>query len=349
MAHSDAGLDLLARPYRIVFMGTPEFALPTLAGLVATQNVVAVFTQPDRPAGRGRTVRSSPVKDLALAHGLPVHQPVSLRKDAAAVDALTALDADVVVVVAYGLILPPSALGAARHGCVNVHASLLPRWRGAAPINHAILAGDRVTGVTIMCLDTGLDTGPVLTRAEVGIAADESAGELSARLAEIGADLLVRTLPGYLRGEIVPVPQDPAGASTAPRLAAEDGRLDWRQPAVALARRVRAMNPWPGAFTELADGTRLKIHTAGVIAEGALLPATVTATTPTTPDGAVDPVETGRVTRVGVTPAVTTGDGRLRLDVVQLAGRRAQPGAEFLRGRPDLVGAVLASVPPTTA
>jgi methionyl-tRNA formyltransferase len=313
---------------RTVFMGTPDFAVATLARLIATEDVAAVFTQPDRPAGRGRQLRSAPVKQLAIEHGIPVHQPQSLRADPGAVATLAAMDADVIVVAAYGLILPTTALRAARHGCINVHASLLPRWRGAAPVSHAILAGDTVTGVTLMLLDEGLDTGPLLARREVAIGADETAGALTARLAELGADLLGESLPRFLAGELVPMPQDAAAATFAPRLRPEDGRLDWDDDAPALVRSVRAMEPWPGAFAQLPDGTRLKVHAATA------LPPDVA------PPGAAP---TGTLIQVGRALAVMTGDGVLRLDVVHPAGRRTMAGADFLRGQPSLLGLRLAA------
>ncbi len=248
-----------AAPYRCVFMGTPEFAVPTLSRLLLEHHLVGVCTQPDRPAGRGRRLAASPVKALATAHGVPVFQPASLRKDPAAVAELARLAPDVVVVAAYGLILPPAVLEVAPGGALNVHASLLPRWRGAAPVAHAILAGDAETGVTIMRMDAGLDTGPMLARRAGPILAQDTTGTLTGRLAEWGADLLAATLPRWMAGEITPEEQDETLATLAPRLAAADGYLDWSLAAATLARRVRAMHPWPGAFT-LLDGARLKVH-----------------------------------------------------------------------------------------
>lgn len=310
--------------YRTVFMGTPEFAVPTLARLLAEQDVVGVFTQPDRPSGRGQRAAAPPVKQLAETEGVPVFQPASLRKDPSAMAALTELAPDVVVVAAYGLLLPRAVLEAAPGGALNVHASLLPRWRGAAPVAYAILNGDAETGVTIMRMDVGLDTGPMLARRAGPILPEDSAGRLTERLADWGAELLAETLPRWLAGEIQPEAQDDALATFAPRLESTAGWLDWREPATALARRVRAMNPWPGAFT-LLDGARLKVHAA----------------TPMAGDGSSDQVPGTVVTLDGL-PAVTTGAGLLRLDVVQAPGGRALPGADFTRGRRGFVGARLA-------
>jgi methionyl-tRNA formyltransferase len=303
-------------------MGTPEFAVPTLTRLLAEQTVVGVFTQPDRPAGRGRHLYAAPVKRVAQAAGVPVFQPGSLRKDPAAVARLADLAPDVVVVAAYGLLLPRSVLDLAPGGALNVHASLLPRWRGAAPAAWAILAGDAETGVTIMRLDEGLDTGPMLARRTTPIAADDTTGALSGRLAELGADLLAATLPRWLAGELPPLPQDDRLATRAPRLVKADGQLDWRAPAEALARRVRAMDPWPGAFGWL-DGQPLKIHAATPIPAGA----------------ALEPCGTVVATAVG--PAVVTGAGWLRLDRVQGPGGKPVTGADFARGHRGFVGAVL--------
>lgn len=310
-------------------MGTPDFAVPSLARMIAAHTVVGVFTQPDRPAGRGRQPQASPVKRLAERHAIPVFQPASLRREPAAVDALRALDADVIVVAAYGLILPPAVLAAAPGGAVNVHASLLPRWRGAAPIQHAILAGDRETGVTIMLIDAGLDTGPMLSRATLPLAPDATAGRVSAALADLGADLLADTLPRWLRGDIAPQPQDDAAATLAPRLSRADGRIDWSAPADAVARRVRAFDPWPGTFTEWS---------------GEILKVLAVTEAPTDP-GSPQPTRPGQVVGLPDGPAVATGSGLLRLMRVQPAGRPAMDGAAFARGRPGFVGACLGATP----
>lgn len=306
---------------RIVFMGTPEFAVPTLRALAATGNeLVAVYTQPDRPAGRGRQLRPSPVKLAALELGLPVVQPASLRP-AEEVERLAALAPDVIVVAAYGQILRPNVISIPPHGILNVHASLLPRWRGAAPIPAAILAGDAETGVTIMLIDPGLDTGPILAKRAIPIAEDDTTGSLTAKLATLGADLLVRTLPDWVAGRIVPEPQDDSLATVAPRIQPDDAIIDWRKPAERLAREVRAYQPWPGARTTL-HGRQLTILAATPI-EGAA-----------TPPGAV--VLEGRS---GL--AVATGDGLLRLLRVQLQGGKPLDAASFRAGRRDLAGAVL--------
>lgn len=352
-----------ARRYRTVFMGTPTFAVPTLERLLAGHEVVGVFTQPDRPAGRGRQLQSSPVKELALAHGVPVFQPASLRRDPAAVASLARLAPDVVVVAAYGLILPPSVLAIAPGQALNVHASLLPRWRGAAPVAYAILAGDLETGVTIMKMDEGLDTGPLIAQRSVPVAAQETAGELTDRLACMGADLLAEMLPRWLAGEVEPDPQDDAAATHAPRLTRADGHLTWSESATDLARRVRALCPWPGAFTALA-GLTIKVHAATALpapvgvsglapgaesglprdASGRAL-ATASgppsAAEPSLPSGAAAGSVPGTVVGLESGIAVATGDGWLRLDRVQPAGGRAMSGAEFARGRPHIVGALL--------
>jgi methionyl-tRNA formyltransferase len=311
---------------RVVFMGTPEFALPSLEVLLVEHDVVGVFTQPDRPAGRGRQLVSSPVKKLALEHGVPVFQPEALRGNAAALAYLPALAADVIVVAAYGLILPPEVLTATAGGALNVHASLLPRWRGAAPINYAILAGDTETGVTIMLLDEGLDTGPILAQRAAPIDDTDSAARLGWRLSRLGAELLSEVLPRWLAGEIQPVPQDSSLATKAPRLTRADGWLNWSQSADALARRVRAMNPWPGAYTDF-DGQMLKVHRA-TVEHG--VPATERSGSPP-----------GTVVDGGDGPTVITGDGLLRLDEVQPAGGRSMSGTAFTRGHPDLLLATL--------
>jgi methionyl-tRNA formyltransferase len=299
------------RAARIVFMGTPEFALPTLAMLLERQNVVLVYTQPDRPAGRGRRMKESPVKGLARSAGVPVEQPPSLRGDGPAA-VLAAYEPDVVVVAAYGLILPPAVLAAPSHGALNVHASLLPRWRGAAPVQRAILAGDKESGVSIMLMDPGLDTGPVLARRATPVGPEETAGELGMRLAVLGAELLGETLGPWLAGGLVPQPQDDAGSTAAPKLAPAERELDWTDSATNLARRVRALAPAPGARTWTPDGP-LKVLRARAVS-GSLRA------------GAVN-MESG-APRVGC-----GGGGMLVLETVQPAGRRAMSGADFARGR----------------
>jgi methionyl-tRNA formyltransferase len=248
-------------PLRIVFAGTPDFAVPSLRAAAQRGEVVAVYTQPDRPAGRGRELQSSPVKLEALRRGIPVLQPESLKSEISR-DALRALQPDLMVVVAYGLLLPQRILEIPRFGCWNVHASLLPRWRGAAPIQRAIEAGDRETGACLMQMEKGLDTGPVLLRQAIAIGETETGGQLHDRLSELGAQVLADGL-GLLRAGIRPVPQpQPAeGATYAHKLDKAEAKLDWAQPADVLARKVRAFNPWPMAEAELS-GERVRIHGA---------------------------------------------------------------------------------------
>ncbi len=297
---------------RIVFMGSPEFALPTLRMLAERYEVSGIVTQPDRPAGRGRSLTPPPVKRLAGSLGLPVIQPRRLREPEAMAQ-LQAWKPDVIVVAAFGQILRPEVLALPRYGCLNVHASLLPRWRGAAPIQAAILHGDRETGVTIMLMDPGIDTGPILSQRSTPILPDDTAGSLSERLARLGADLLADTLPAYLEGRLAAQPQPEEGATYAPVLKKEDGFLDFHQPAEALARKVRAYNPWPGAYM-LWQGENLKIHRA----RAAIIS-----------DKKVPP---GATAVANGLPAIGTGDGLLILEEVQPAGKKSMPGEVFLRG-----------------
>lgn len=303
---------------RIVFMGTPEFAVPSLRALIETQQVVGVVTQPDRPAGRGRQLRPSPVKEVALAADIPVYQPKSLRKEETAAP-LREWQPDMIVVAAFGQILRPHVLDLPPLGCVNVHASLLPRWRGAAPIQHAILAGDTETGVTLMRMDVGLDTGDMFVKGSVPILATDTAADLHDRLAALGAAMLRQHLDGIANGRIVGMAQDEALQTYAPMIQKEDGRLDWTDSAVTLDRRVRAMTPWPSAYTTW-QGEPLKILNAAPTAspKGEHLPGTVVAQ--------------------GETAVVVTGDGGLRLEQIQPAGKRPMAVADFLRGRPDFIG-----------
>jgi methionyl-tRNA formyltransferase len=296
---------------RLAFMGTPEFAVPALRALhAAGHTVAAVYCQPPRPSGRGQAVRRCPVHAAADGLGLEVHTPASLKRDPAAQARFAALGLDVAVVAAYGLILPESMLAAPRRGCLNIHASLLPRWRGAAPIQAAILAGDTETGVTIMQMDAGLDTGAMVLRGSVPITPHTTAGDLHDSLAAMGADLVLRAL-----AENPPAVAQPAtGATYAAKLSRADGRLDWQLDAATLDRRVRALNPWPGTFTSL-DGETLKVL-AATPAPGAGAPGT-------TLDDAL---------------LVATGDGALRLERVQAPGRSAMPAEAFLRGRPVPAG-----------
>ncbi len=305
-------------------MGTPEFALPTLEKLATHYSLVGVVTQPDRPAGRGRRLTASPVKEFALAEGIPVFQPERLR-GVEAIEHLRAWVPDLIVVAAYGQILRPAVLEIPRFGVLNVHASLLPRWRGAAPVQAAILAGDTITGVTIMKMDEGLDTGPILAQREVPIAPGETGGALEARLAEIGAQLLLEVLPDYLSGRLQPQPQPAEGVTITHRLSAEAAGIDWTRPAVELERHVRAFAPTPGAFTDW-NGVRLKVLQSEVLAADEIAPAAP-----------------GTVFLWHKSPAVMTGEGALVLVQVQVAGKRPMNGELFVRGRKDILGAVLGS------
>ncbi|WP_329855362.1 methionyl-tRNA formyltransferase [Stenotrophomonas muris] len=306
---------------RIVFAGTPEFAVSSLRAAARHHEVVAVYTQPDRPAGRGRGLAPSPVKLEAVARGIPVYQPESL-KDEAAQRQLRDLQPDLMVVVAYGLILPRAVLAIPTHGCWNVHASLLPRWRGAAPIQRAIQAGDAKTGVCLMQMEAGLDTGPVLLHQELPIAATDTGGQLHDKLAELGAQVLSDGL-GLLRAGIKPIarPQPEQGVTYAHKLDKAEARLDWAQDADALARTVRAFNPWPIAEATLG-GERVRIHGAVALdlahgqAPGAVLAAS----------------------RDGID--IACGQGALRLRTLQREGGKAITAADYLNARRDLhVGA----------
>lgn len=302
---------------RIAFMGTPDFAVRCLAALVAAgHEVAAVYCQPPRPARRGHQLQPSPVQAYAETLGLPVRTPA--RLDAAAAAAFAGLGLDAAVVAAYGLILPKPVLAAPRLGCINVHASLLPRWRGAAPIQRALLAGDRETGVTIMQMDEGLDTGPILLAESVPIEPQATAAALHDRLAASGARLVVRALDELAAGRLVPRPQPGEGATYAKKLGREEGRLDWRRPAVELERAVRALNPWPGVWFEHA-GERIKVLAAAIAARGDAAPGTV-----------LD----DRLT-------VACGVGALRPTTLQRGGRAAQDAAAFLRGYPVPAGTML--------
>ncbi|RMG80511.1 MAG: methionyl-tRNA formyltransferase [Chloroflexi bacterium] len=307
---------------RIVFMGTPDFAVPTLKALIEHYDVVGVVTQPDRPVGRKRKIQPSPVKIVAQEAGIPILQPHSLRKEPEAVKQLAQWGADVFVVAAFGQILPQNVLDIPPHGSINVHASLLPRWRGAAPIQAAIRAGDKETGVTIMLMDAGLDTGPMLTQKAIEIAADETGQSLHDKLAVLGAELLIETLPGYLSGEINPIPQPEEGVTYAPQIKKEDGLIDWSQSAEAIERQVRAFTPWPGTFT-FWNGTQLKIHQGEVVAGHA-------------PEG--------KIVTIGEQIAVGTGEGLFVLKQIQPAGKKAMSIDAFLRGHQEFIGAQLGNV-----
>jgi len=313
---------------RVLFMGTPEFAVPSLRALAERAPVgldlAGVVTRVDKPAGRGRQLVFSPVKLFALERRLPVYQPGPLRRPEALAQ-LQGLAPDLIVVAAFGQILPPEVLRLPAHGCLNVHASLLPRWRGASPIAAAILAGDKQTGVSIMRMDEGLDTGPVLARRATPIGAEETAGQLSARLAQLGADLLIETLPSWLAGSIAPQPQDEAQATMTALLRKEQGRIDWTQPAEQLDRAVRAYTPWPSAATTW-NGQQLKVLRARPLDENE-----------GRAPGMCFTLGEGRRAHL----AVACGQGALALEMVQLQGKRAVTGEELLRGHPALADATL--------
>jgi methionyl-tRNA formyltransferase len=314
-------------PSRILFMGTPAFAVPSLEACRAVGTVVAVVTQPDRPRDRGQAVQASPVKLAALAAGLPVLQPPRLKGTGFA-GTLAELHPTVAVVTAYGRILPPDVLAAPARGCLNVHASLLPRWRGAAPIQWAIAAGDGETGVCLMQMEAGLDTGPVLARRRESLLQDDTAETLGSRLAELAGRLLREELPRFLAGQLPPVPQPEEGVTLARLVTREDGRLDFSQSAQLLERRLRAFTPWPGGWM-LLDGQLLKVCRARV-ADGQGLP--------------------GQVLSTGETLEVACAEGSLVLSEVQPEGKRRMTAAEFLRGHPLLLGSQpFAPAPPRRA
>ncbi len=301
----------MAESLNIVFAGTPEFAVPSLQAVIdSPHRVAAVFTQPDRPAGRGRKLTASPVKQLAAAHHIPVHQPTSLKK-ATEQERLQGLDVDVMVVAAYGLILPAAVLAIPRLGCINVHASLLPRWRGASPIAHAILTGDDVTGITIIQMNTGLDAGDMLGWEECPIEPHDTAQSLHDRLSVLGARALMDTLGELIHGEAIPTPQAADQVTYAPKLDKAAAEVDWRQPAPVLERMVRAFNPWPVAHTYM-DQAPLRLWRALVInGSAAQAPGTVLC-----------------ATREGID--VACGEGVLRLTCIQRPGGRPLEVEEYL-------------------
>lgn len=297
---------------RIVFAGTPEFAAQHLQALIdAGREVVAVYTQPDRPAGRGQKLMPSPVKQLALQHAIPVHQPQTLRDPDAQAE-LASLQADLMVVVAYGLILPQAVLDMPRLGCINSHASLLPRWRGAAPIQRAIEAGDAESGVTVMQMEAGLDTGPMLLKVSTPIAADDTGGSLHDRLAALGSNAVIEAVAALEAGTLVGEVQDDSLATYAHKLNKDEARLDWTRPAVELERRVRAFHPWPICHSVL-DGTAVKIH-AAELGSGQGTPGQIT-------DAGKDGLE------------VACGNGSLRLTRIQLAGGKPLAFSDLFNSR----------------
>ena len=309
-------------------MGTPDFAVPALRALAAAgHEIVCVYCQPPRPAGRGHKPQPSPVQAFAEERGWPVRTPETLKSPADQAD-FAALALDAAVVAAYGLILPKAILEAPRLGCINIHASLLPRWRGAAPIQRAILAGDPETGVTVMQVEPKLDSGPIILQGRVAIGAKTTAAELHDVLADLGAKLVVEALDGLVDGSLEPRPQPEEGVTYAAKLSREEARLDWRRDAVELERQVRAFTPWPGAFTDLPQdggGERLKVLAAELAAA---------------PAGA----KAGRLLDDGLT--VACGSGALRLLQVQRPGKRPMSSAEFLRGFPLAKGTRLPSTEP---
>ncbi len=312
---------------RVVFMGSPEFAVPPLEQLVLNQyQVVSVYTRPDKPAGRGRGLVSPPVKLAAQSLGLEVAQPPSL-KEAGVVEQLTRLNPDVIVVAAFGQILPRAVLDIPRLGAVNVHPSLLPRFRGASPVAAAILAGDEFSGVSIMLMDEDLDSGPILTRAQIPISAADTTGSLTAKLSSVGASLLLEALCHYLRGELAPQPQDEAGVTYSGIVTKNEGEADWRLPAVDIWRRVRAFYPWPGCYTRWR-GKKLDIIEALPLNNAGSFKV-----------GEVVALPSGSAAAFGI----NTGDGVLGILRVQLEGKKAISAAEFLRGQREFIGVILPS------
>ncbi len=295
-------------------MGTPDFAVGTLEKLVeAGHEIVGVVTQPDKPKGRGKTMQPTPVKEAALKHGLQVYQPRRVREEAFQ-EILKELAPEVIVVVAFGQIIPDAILELPKYGCINVHASLLPKYRGAAPIQWAVIDGEKTAGVTIMKMDSGLDTGDMYAVAEIPLAADETGGSLFDRLSELGASLLADTLPKIASGELTPVPQPAESPNGYARMITkEDGRIDWSRPAEELERRIRGVIPWPGAFSRLNDKT-LKIWKAEIL-EG---------------DSGMEPGQVTAAGKEGLT--VQTGQGQIRITDLQLEGKKRMEAAAFLRG-----------------
>ncbi len=304
---------------KIAFMGSPEFAVPALEACLAHHEVVLVVTQPDKPAGRGKKLSPPPVKVVAERAGVPIAQPKSARTGEL-LEALRATHPDICVVVAYGKILPKDVLEAAPHGCLNIHGSLLPKYRGAAPIQWAVIDGEAVTGVAIMQLDEGMDTGPVFAMREVPIEDDDTSGTMYEKLAPVGAELLLEVLAGIAAGTAVATAQDEAGASHARMLKKTDGAIDWSRPAAAVASHVRGMDPWPGAYTDL-DGERVKLFGARVR------------------DGAGAPGEVLGVDTDGM--AIACGDGVVVVAEIQAPGKRRMPVDAFTAGRAVAPGTVL--------
>ena len=308
----------------MLYMGTPEFAVPPLEKLVQEPcPVVAVYTQPDKPGGRGRSLIMSPVKIAALRLALPVVQPDSL-KESEVVAQLAGIQPDLIVVAAYGQILPQPVLDLPRYGCLNIHPSLLPRHRGASPVSAAILAGDADTGVSIMLMDSGLDTGPILAQKKAAISPQDTTGSLSGKLSDMAAQMLPDVLDRWMKGEITPRPQNEEETTYSAAVKKEAGEIDWQLPAADIWRRVLAFQPWPGAYTS-RDGKRLEI------VEAVALPG----------EGEHQVGEVVALKREGVPFGVSTGEGILGIVKVQLQGKRALPAVDFLRGQRRLIGALL--------
>lgn len=321
---------------RIIYMGTPHFAVPALEALIEQAapgkllpegyEIVTVVTRPDKPSGRGREVVYSPVKQVALAHGIPVWQPGSFKK-AENSAALAAYHADLYIVAAFGQILPQSVLDQPRLGTLNIHASLLPKYRGADPIAEAILQGESETGITIMLLDVGIDTGPMLLKRSLPIAEDDTTDTLTTKLAALGAQCILEVLPRWVNGEITPEPQDELQATHTRMLKKEDGLIRWDKPAAVIARQVRAYNPWPSAYTYW-QGKLLKIQMAHAL--------------PLQPDPSVTPGTVGTHDEAGHRLlSIATGSGLLVVSQLQLEGKKSMSAEEFLRGYKQIVGAVL--------
>ena len=307
---------------KVIFMGTPAFAVPALDALLdANCDIIGVYTQPDRRAGRGRRLAASPVKQAAIERGLEVFQPASLRRDEEARGHIASLGPDLIVIVAYGLFLPSDTLAVPPLGALNIHPSLLPRHRGPSPVATAILEGDRSTGVTLMQLDEGMDSGPIIAQRETVIGADETAETLTARLFDMGAELLADTIYPWRDGETAPVPQDEADATITRLLKREDGAIDWTQPAERIARQIRAYHPWPGSFTRW-NGRQVKILQASAVERQA--------------DAAP-----GTVVELAEGVGVAAGAGALLLRRLQMEGRQAQDVEDFARGYRDFVGSRL--------
>lgn len=317
------------KPLNIIFAGTPDFAAQHLQALIdSPHNVIAVYTQPDKPAGRGKKLQASPVKQLAEQHQIPVYQPKSLRKPETQAE-LTALHADVMVVVAYGLILPQAVLDAPTYGCLNVHGSLLPRWRGAAPIQRAIWAGDKQTGVTIMQMDAGLDTGDMLHKVFCDIDLQDTSADLYHKLAEIAPNALIEVLNHLTDGTFIAEPQDDTQSNYAEKLSKEEAKLDWQLSAAQLERNIRAFNPWPMAYLQLTDEQgnpqTLKVYHATVLPSVSQTPGTIIS-----------------ADKNGI--QIATADGVLNLLQLQPAGKKPMSAQDLLNGRADwfAVGKVLA-------